>query len=184
MRRWGGETPEVGGRNSSSSTFLLCTCGRKRSKHVSADTPKGFPLALWNSSGHAVGVRGRKTPSGSTGMSSAAIYGSATDDPVHPSRESFAPFSNNVHAKEKRGNERGKTFIPLRQTVHAKRNEEAEKRADRSIIALLAQKKNGEREIGIRYYHILSQKNPSEYYLDYQFFWLFSHDGSRFLPIT
>ena len=35
--------------------------------------------------------KGRKAPSGSTGMSSAATFGSANDGPVHPARESFAP---------------------------------------------------------------------------------------------
>ena len=90
--------PQVWRKNeSSSSTFLFKrpasagfrTCGCCEQGYVSADTLKGFPLALWKPSGHAVG--GGKTPSGSTGISSAATYGSATDDPVHPAREFFAP---------------------------------------------------------------------------------------------
>ena len=108
-------------------------------------------------------------------MSSAATYGSATDDPVHPSRESFAPLSNNVHAK-KNGETREKFLYLYGNNARVKKarktkrepfnhteimcmqgkTREREKRAGRPITAILAQKKNGEREIGIRYNHISS----------------------------
>ena len=66
--------------------------------------------------------RGRKTPSGSTGMSSAATFGSATDDPVHPARESFAPLSNNVHAK-KNGETEKESYFPPCNNVYTKKRE-------------------------------------------------------------
>ena len=91
-----------------------CVCGH--TKGLSARPLETFGACDWG--------RGRKTPSGSTGMSSAATYGSATDDPVHPSRESFAPiatmcmrrknggngrrtvrlYSNNIHTEDKQRN--------------------------------------------------------------------------------
>ena len=41
-----------------------CTYGCERSRAVSADTPKGFPLALWKPSGHAIGIGGERLPLG------------------------------------------------------------------------------------------------------------------------
>ncbi len=62
-------------------------------------------------------------------MSSAATYGSATDDPVHPARESFAPCSNNVHAKKKTGKrEKENLSLTQEQCMCERKTEKQEKR--------------------------------------------------------
>ena len=55
-------------------------------------------------------------------MSSAATYGSATDDPVHPAREFFAPFATTCMRK-KNGETEKESYFPPCNNVYTKKRE-------------------------------------------------------------